>query len=150
MNDLINAYYFDFQGTLVDVRGIRHLLETTPKRYDSFHYATASCPPISWVASEARRAHEEGFAVLLGTGMTERFRPLVNFWLASHEVHVDDLQMRPDDDFCKDFILKNRMLRRWQNTHRFVHAYDDNPAVIEHVWAAANIPHTTVPGWGEG
>lgn len=149
MTELLIAKYFDFQGTLVDVRGIRHLLDS-PGRYDSFHRATLSCPPIPWVVSEARNAHIRGETVLLGTGMNEKYRRIVTWWLADHEVHVDDLQMRGDDDFRKDYVIKNEMRERWQQTHRIDHAWDDNPAVIEHVWAAHNIPHTTVPGWEEG
>lgn len=150
MTELIDAVYFDFQGTLVDVRGIRHLLKDVPKRYDAFHWATASCQPISWVAAEARKAHAEGLAVLLGTGMNEKYRRVPSWWLADHDVHVDDLRMRGNDDFRKDFIVKNEMVDRWQQRFRFVHAYDDNPAVIAHVWKARGIPHTTVPGWEEG
>lgn len=145
---LIKAKYFDFQGTLVDVRGIRHLLDG-PGKFDAFHRATINCPPITWVVAEARKAHEDGFAVLLGTGMNEAYRRVVTWWLAEHSVHVDDLQMRPDGDFRKDFMLKNEMRARWQQTHEFVEAFDDNPGVVKHVWEAAGIPCTTVPGWEE-
>lgn len=142
------AKYFDFQGTMVDVRGIRHLLNS-PGSYHAFHLATVNCPPITWVLAEARKATADGEAVLLGTGMNESYRSLVSWWLASHDVHVDDLVMRPDGDFRKDYLVKNEMRERWQQVYTIAHAYDDNPGVIEHVWQANNIPYTKVPGWEE-
>lgn len=150
MKTLIPAKYFDFQGTLADVRGIRFMVAPPRRDFDAFHLATANCPPITWVASEARRAHEEGFAVLFGTGMNHKYKHVATWWLANHEVHVDEFEMRPDDNFEKDYLLKRKMRDRWKQVYEIVHAYDDNPAVIEHVWAEDNIPYTIVPGWEEG
>lgn len=150
MTELIDAVYFDFQGTLVDVSGIRHLVEGEKRNFDAFHWATANCLPIQWVMAAARKAHADGLVVLLGTGMNEKYRRMPSWWLASHEVHVDDLQMRPDGNFEKDYLLKRKMRDRWKQVYNIVHAWDDNPAVIEHVWAEDGIPYTQVPGWKEG
>lgn len=140
------AVIFDVDGTLCDVRGIRHLI--TEKGFDAFHYASASCPPIAWVGEHARRLHEEGYAILVVTGRVRKFERLTSFWLAQHSIPSDVLEMRPNGDFSKDFVIKQKILKRLLQVYDIVHAYDDNPAVIE-LWEAEGIPYTKVPGWEE-
>lgn len=146
MTYIQDAVYFDYQGTLVDVRGIRHLIDG-PGSFDAFHLATVSCQPIPWVVEAARKAHEAGLAVLVGTGMNEAYRRHLDWWLADNEVHADDVQMRVDGDYRKDFVVKREMLDRWRLKYHITQAYDDNPAVIDALWAAEGIPYTVVPGW---
>jgi len=142
-----DAIIFDYQGTLVDVRGIRHLLDG-PGRFDAFHRATFSCPPIDWVLLAAQRAHTDGLAVLVGTGMNELYRGGAAWWFADNNVFTDQLDMRPDRDYRKDFVVKREMLLRWRQHYNIIHAYDDNPQVIN-LWETEGIPVTVVPGWEE-
>ena len=149
MSEMIDAVYFDFQGTLVDVRGIRFLLKSEKRNFDAFHWATANCPPNPGVVSAARKAHADGLAVLFGTGMNEHYKRVATWWLADHQVHVDEFEMRKDNDFRKDVVVKCEMRDRWKQIYNIVHAYDDRPDVVRDVWEADGIPCTKVPGWEE-
>jgi hypothetical protein len=140
-----DAVIFDYQGTLVDVRGIRHLIDG-PGSFDAFHRATVNCLPIPWVLLAAQQAHEDGLAVLVGTGMNEAYRRQTDWWFADHGLYADDLCMRPDGDYRKDFIVKREMLILWRQSYNIIKAYDDNPAVIA-LWEHEDIPVTVVPGW---
>jgi hypothetical protein len=143
--ELQDAIIFDYQGTLVDVRGIRHLIKG-PGGFDAFHRATVNCLPITWVLAAARKAHADGLAVLVGTGMNEHYRRQTSWWFADHATHIDELDMRPDLDYRKDFIVKGEMLTRWRQKYNIIGAYDDNPGVIT-LWENEGIPVTVVPGW---
>jgi hypothetical protein len=137
---------FDVQGTLIDVSGIRHLVEGEVKRFDDFHEATMSCPPHRFVVRATHAARIQGHAVGVLTGMTERFRSPLGIWLADHGVEADLLLMRPDGLFCSDVELKAWRLRQVQVTHTVVQAWDDQPRLWE-LWESNGIETVRVPGW---
>ena len=136
---------FDVDGTLCDVRGVRHLIDGKGG-FDAFHRASAGCPPHAHVVEAARQAQAEGRAVLVVTGRVEKWRRLTSMWLALHEVPSDGLWMRRDGDFRKDFLVKREILRRLRGRYDIVRAWDDNPAVLR-LWEREGIPTTVVPGW---
>lgn len=144
------AVIVDVDGTLCDVRGIRHYVAGSGKRnFDAFHSASALCPPIpetlSWVEGH-RRAGREIFIV---TARQAKWRLLTQTWLRKWEVSYHHLLMRHDDDFRPDVEVKTDILA-YIDTLGFnvVAAIDDNPAVID-LWRANSIPVTVVPGWDE-
>jgi hypothetical protein len=141
-----DAEIFDMDGTLCDVRTIRHLVKGDVRNFHQFHLQSASCPPNPDVVSQARLAHSEGRAVLIVTARSTLFRNVTAMWLALHNVPSDAMYMRRNGDWRKDFQVKKDTLccirKRWNP----VHAYDDNPAVIG-LWESEGIPTTVVPGW---
>jgi phosphoglycolate phosphatase-like HAD superfamily hydrolase len=139
-----DAVIFDVDGTLCDVRGIRHLI--AEKGFPAFHAASIDCPPHGHVVAAAQRADADGLAVLVVTGRAERWRRLTSVWLALHDVPSTVLRMRADGDYRKDYLVKREILRRLRGRYRIVHAWDDNPAVLQ-LWAEEGIPTTVVPGW---
>jgi phosphoglycolate phosphatase-like HAD superfamily hydrolase len=145
---LQEAEIFDMDGTLCDVRSIRHYVTGPERNFHAFHVASASCPPHPHVVEGARRARREGRAVLVVTARLERYRRLTSMWLALHEVPSDDLLMRPDDDFRKDYLVKRDILARIRRRYQPVKAWDDNPAVIQ-LWKEEGVPYELVPGWEE-
>lgn len=138
------AVIFDVDGTLCDVRTIRHLIDT--KGFDAFHRASADCPPHPHVVQAAVDAHAAGKKVLIVTGRVEKWRRLTSMWLALHGVPSELLAMRPDGDFRKDYVIKKEILARLRQGYLVEHAWDDNPAVLR-LWADEGIPTTVVPGW---
>ncbi|NUP47260.1 MAG: hypothetical protein HOW97_08090 [Catenulispora sp.] len=139
-----DAVIFDVDGTLCDVRGIRHLI--AEKGFPAFHAASIDCPPHAHVVAAARIAAADGLAVLIVTGRAERWRRLTSMWLAIHDVPSTVLRMRADGDYRKDYLVKREILRRLRGRYRIVHAWDDNPAIVQ-LWAEEGIPTTVVPGW---
>jgi len=142
-----DAVIFDVDGTLCDVRGIRHLL-AGPGSFHAFHTASASCPPHEYVVAAARQAHADGYAVLIVTARGVRYRPHTAMWLALHQVPSDAMWMRAAGDHRPDYEVKADILRRIRQSFRPVHAWDDNPNVIQ-LWEWAGISTTVVPGWAD-
>lgn len=145
MIQLRDATIFDVDGTLCDVSSIRHLING-PGGFDAFHRASIDCPPHDWVVEAAREVHAAGDAVLIVTGRAWKHRHITAMWLALHGIPSDALWMRRDGDFRKDFIVKRDILRRIRQLYNPVHAWDDNPNVLD-LWEQENIPFTVVPGW---
>jgi hypothetical protein len=56
--------------------------------------------------------------------------------------------MRGRWDERVDKEVKSDILDELLETYDIIHAYDDNPSIIE-LWAERGIPYTVVPGWGE-
>lgn len=142
-----DAVLFDLDGTLCDVRSIRHHVTGTVKDFDAFHRASADCPPNQDVVEAARKARADGLGVLIVTGRAEKYRELSSLWLARHGVEFDAMWMRPDGDFRPDYVIKEEILQDiilsgW----RPVEAHDDRPPVAE-VWERHGIPVTLAPGW---
>ncbi|MEN3586721.1 hypothetical protein AAH978_21615 [Streptomyces sp. ZYX-F-203] len=139
------AEIFDVDGTLVDVSGIRHLIDG-PGGFAAFHLAGASCPAHPHVVEAAREAHAEGRAVLVVSGRERRWERLTSMWLALHEVPSDGLWMRRLGDYRPDYVVKREILASLRRRYDVVRAWDDNPNVIR-LWQEEGIPVEVVPGW---
>ncbi|WP_030898635.1 hypothetical protein [Streptomyces sp. NRRL F-5126] len=146
-DQLREAVLFDMDGTLCDVRGIRHLLDG-PGRFAAFHSASVDCPPHPHVVQAAREAHAEGLAVLIVTARETRWRNHTAMWLALNDVPSDAMWMRARGDYRPDFEVKRDILAGIRTRYRPVAAWDDNPAVIE-LWRGEGVPVHVVPGWDD-
>jgi FMN phosphatase YigB (HAD superfamily) len=140
-----DAVIFDMDGTLCDVRGVRHLLDG-PGRFHAFHTASASCPPNAEVVAAARAEHAAGRAVLIVTARSVRYRAHTAMWLALHDVPSDAMWMRAARDMRPDYEVKRDILAAIRRRYRPVAAWDDNPAVLR-LWREQGIAVRVVPGW---
>jgi phosphoglycolate phosphatase-like HAD superfamily hydrolase len=144
---LPEASIFDCDGTLVDVSGIRHLLNG-PGRFHAFHMASIDCPPHQWVVDDAKAEHAAGRAVLIVTARQARpvYRHVTAWWLALNAVPSEALWMRAVNDTRPDYEVKREILAKIRQCYTVVHAWDDNPAILK-LWTEEQIPVTVVPGW---
>lgn len=147
------AVIFDMDGTLADVSSIRHHLtkydetkRTVVKHFNRFHAESVSVPSHRHVVNAAQMAHMLGHAVLVVTARKHMWRHHTAWWLAMHEVPSDMLMMRGNEDNRKDYEVKRDMLDTLLKAYDIVHAWDDNPSIIN-LWKENNIPTTVVPGW---
>jgi len=143
----MRAAIFDMDGTLADVRSIRHFVNGPVRNFDAFHRASVNVPANQWVVKRAQALHASGVAILVVTARVHRFRNHTAWWLAMHDVPSDGLWMRNDDDQRPDFFVKADILKRILDLgYTPIRAFDDNPAVIK-LWQSHGIPTTIVPGW---
>lgn len=143
------AVIVDVDGTLVDVSGIRHYVTADPNRRDfnSFHKASALCPPVKDTFAWVDGHRELGRAVIVVTARERKWEFLTRRWLRKWGFRNDGLFMRATGDQRPDGVVKQEILdliRRRGFT--VVAAIDDNPSVVK-VWEAEGIPVTVVPGW---
>ena len=146
--ELPEAEIFDVDGTLCDVRGIRHYVIPPSRDFHRFHVASQFCPPNHDVADRARQAKIEGRVVIVLTARMARYRMLTRRWLNAWDIPFDVLRTRKDGDFRKDAVIKREILADLRRGFTIVRAHDDNPAVIE-VWQDEGIETVIVPGWDE-
>lgn len=102
----------DLDGTLCDSRHRDHLAQQA--RWEEFHSALDRDEPYQDVATIVK-AISAKCNVVLCTGRNETHRHATEWWLADQglAVHIEDIIMRPDDDFSPDHTLKPQMLMAW-------------------------------------
>lgn len=133
------AIIFDMDGTLADVRGIRHYVEGKRRDFDSFHRASAWVGPHDWVLQAAHDAPKLGYDVIVVTARDERYRRETMAWLAKYEVKYDLLLMRPMNDGRADAIVKREILDTiLSKGFDPLIAFDDRDDILE-VWRSAGI-----------
>lgn len=147
---LPEAIIVDMDGTLVDVRGIRHYVARGRRfpDFDRFHKASLFCPPNTDVVERVLAEREAGRTVFVVTARRDRYQRLTRDWLAKYGVEFDRLLMRRDNDRRHDVDVKREILAEIRKTHRVVLAIDDNPGVIA-LWRSKHIPVVVVPGWDD-
>lgn len=145
------AAIFDMDGTLANVSGIRHHLipRERHKDFHTFHRESVNAPPHMDVVHAALAAHTLGLDVLVVTARKHMWRHHTAWWLAIHRVPSTALYMRADHDNRKDYEVKRDILKQIRKRHEVIHAWDDNPAIIQ-LWREEGIPCTVVPGWVDG
>lgn len=146
--ELPEAELFDVDGTLCDVRGIRHYVTHPNRDFHSFHMASQFCPPNPEVVDLASEARAKGRTVIVLTARLARYRMLTRRWLNAWDIPFDVLRTRRDGDFRKDAVIKREILHELRQSYRVVKAHDDNPAVIA-VWEDEGLEVNVVPGWNE-
>jgi hypothetical protein len=145
---LPEAELFDVDGTLCDVRSIRHYVTPPNRDFHSFHMASAFCPPNLEVVERLHEARGKGRAALIVTARMARYRTLTRKWLESCQIPFDGIWTRANDDLRKDYVVKKEILDRIRLQYRVIKAHDDNPAVIK-LWEDEGIETEIVPGWDE-
>jgi FMN phosphatase YigB (HAD superfamily) len=148
------AVIFDIDGTLCDVRLIRHFVQAPhgatkfKPNFDRFHAASINCPPHHQVLRLALRAHALGLAIVIVTGREAKWAGLTAEWLDKHHIRYDELRTRQAKDYRPDHIAKAEIERDVSQEFRAVLAVDDRLDIIE-VWQAAKIPTVQITAEGD-
>jgi hypothetical protein len=145
----VAALLVDLDGTLVDVRGIRHFVEGGKRDFETFHLESVNCPPNRSVLDAVNRYHEEGLAILVVTARTEKFRRLTEFWLADNKVQSDELLMRGLADGRPDIEVKTSMFNRLKTRYDIRVAIDDRNDLVDN-WIALGIEKVIKVGGENG
>ena len=148
------AVIFDMDGTLCDVRSIRHLVDVpgaesrVRPNFHEFHSQSFHCPPFPLVVDLLNRARKERLAIIVVTGREKRWSFLTSRWLSEHEIEYDELKMRPDGDFRPDHLIKAEIQQSLSWAYRILLAIDDRRDIAQ-VWQRAGIPTSLVSGSGQ-
>lgn len=148
-----DAVIFDVDGTLCDVSSIRYFVnERSPKfsgkkLWNRFHESAIDCPPIPQTMEIYEQARESGLAILVVTARMNVWAMATLLWLKENGIDHDELYMRKNLDYRKDYIVKAEILDQIRKDgYRPVFAVDDNPNVIQ-LWKENDIPTVIIPGW---
>lgn len=86
----------DIDNVLASAWEREHLISES---WDAYHSASRADEPLSDIIDLVNALARDGFVVILLTGRNEKYRGITIGWLAQHGVELDDLIMRPDDDY---------------------------------------------------
>lgn len=141
-----SAVLFDMDGTLADVRSIRHHVLAKPKNFDAFHAESVNVPANKEVANAAQVAHLLGHAVVIVTARKQMWARHTAMWLALNSIPSDAMFMRRNDDHRADVLVKRDILEAVRHSWNVIAAWDDNPKIIE-LWKSEGIHTNIVEGW---
>jgi mRNA-degrading endonuclease RelE of RelBE toxin-antitoxin system len=154
-NRVMDAMIVDMDGTLADVRGIRHhIVPPDPmpkgwyKDFHAFHRESVNAPLNHSVRDQVLRAHMMGTKILIVTARKHMYRHHTAMFLAIHDIPSDALYMRGDKDGRPDYEVKKDILWKIRKRgYNVIHAIDDNDNVIK-LWKSEGIPVTEIEGFG--
>jgi predicted kinase len=129
-----HAVGFDLDGTLDDVRSVRHFLdkdERGRKNFDMFHRSSLFTPPNESVVEILRDAQKEGYAILITTARGAEYKEVSQRWLHENGIEFDNYYCRAKGDFRPDNVVKDEMYHEISRHYDLVHQVDDNPRAIE-------------------
>jgi hypothetical protein len=108
------AVICDVNGTLSDCTNRAHLIaDPDNRRWDEFFQLMGQDGTIDFVNRFLAAQPYEPFwcHVLLTTGAPDKYRPIMEKWLATNNVNYQKLFMRGSYDFVKGYVWKERLYR---------------------------------------
>lgn len=140
-------------GTLCDVRSIRHHLEANPasglkRNFHAFHAASIECPAHPQVAALARELSAAGLRIVITTAREAKWSFHTALWLRDLDIEYDAMLMRENGDFRPDADVKRALVPQLFARYTPVAAVDDRDDIIE-VWRESGIPTVKVTEAGE-
>lgn len=139
------AIICDVDGTLCDVRTVRHYVERPvgAKRFRAnfslFHSASEACPAFPQVAQLLKTLALDGYAIVIVTAREARWTDLTERWLDKNDVGRVELITRQDLDYRPDALVKAEICAEIQGRYQPRLAIDDRDDILA-VWTEASIP----------
>jgi len=139
------AIICDVDGTLCDVRNIRHHVERPAgvqgfrPNFALFHAASEDCPAFSHVVQLTTNFERDGYAIVVVTAREARWTDLTERWLSRHGVQRAELFTRRALDYRSDALVKAEICSEIQSRYVPHLAIDDRDDILA-VWTAASIP----------
>jgi hypothetical protein len=100
--------------------------------WDKYHEASKDDQPFRNMVSLINSLASVGYTIIGITGRNEKFRQLTTNWLLKHRIDVDELLMRPDDNFEKNGVMKIKAIEeRFKKNYKEIQfLIDDNEETI--------------------
>lgn len=146
-----NVVVFDVDGTLCDVRPVRHHVRPTQgkkRNFHAFHMDSLYCPPNHEVVEMMKQVQAAGLKAVVVTAREARYERVTEKWMEAVGITPDDFYMRPLGDHRPDYEVKKDILAKMSKHYNVVHAVDDNPQVLR-LWKEEGITTTIVPGFDD-
>lgn len=124
-----NIVIIDLDGTLCDTTHRDHLISGAGTDWDAFHSELHNDKPYEETVKFIEAMNNLGMTIIALTGRMEKFRKQTVDWLIKHEILIDDLWMRGNDDYRKAFEIKRERIINIKDSILVV--LDDNDKVVE-------------------
>lgn len=130
-----HAIGFDLDGTLADVRSIRHFVERDEKgrrNFDAFHRHSLFVPPHPAVVEFLKDAQAAGYAILITTARSSEYAEVSQKWLENIGVKFDNYYSRQKGDNRSDYEVKKDLVDQIRKDgFDLIRQVDDNPQAIK-------------------
>lgn len=136
------AVIFDIDGTLSNPAHRLPLIEGTSKNWSAFYEACDQDTLHEGISRILDECVAGGIAIVLMTGRVESVRAKTEKWLKANGISYDLLLMRRDNEYAKDYELKEIWVRNLSGAYDFIAAYDDmshNIEMFKRLGIAANL-----------
>lgn len=145
-----NAIIFDLDRTLINIADIEYLLDEAAEETDylDFHLASRDAPAVAWIKVLVNYTRQLGIGAIAITARNEIYRDLTVEWFALNGVTMDDMYMRPREDYRPDHEVKKDQLAIVRAQWNPMHAFDDREDVLQ-MWESEGIGGTLVAPNGE-
>jgi putative acid phosphatase of HAD superfamily subfamily IIIB len=100
--------------------------------WDYYHEQSKFDKPFKNVVNLLNALSNSGYNIMGITGRNEKNRQLTVAWLVQNKVDIDELLMRPDNDYTKNGELKVKLIQeRFKGDFKDIHfLIDDNEDAI--------------------
>jgi hypothetical protein len=100
--------------------------------WDYYHEQSKFDKPFKNVVNLLNALSNSGYNIMGITGRNEKHRQLTVAWLVQNKVDIDELLMRPDDDYTKNGELKVKLIQEYfKGDFKEIHfLIDDNEDAI--------------------
>jgi hypothetical protein len=147
------AIICDVDGTLCDVRSIRHYVERPEgaqrfrANFALFHSSSEDSPAFPNVLELVTELEGAGYSIVVVTAREARWAELTERWLDRHGVRRVELYTRRALDYRSDALVKAEICDEIQSRYSPRLAIDDRDDILA-VWASASIATVKVDGEG--
>jgi hypothetical protein len=115
----------DIDHTISDAFWRDSIIGAVP--WDEYHEESQHDKPFWNVIDLINALWYAGYTTIAITGRNEKFRKLTNDWFLEYDVNIDELLMRPDDNFMKNGDLKKMLIEeRFPDLDDVSFIIDDN------------------------
>lgn len=123
------AIIFDIDGTICSSKDRLYHIDGQYKDWDKFHEESKNSGKIENIV-EILYLLSRKYDILLFTGRTEKYKELTERWLYVYNIEYDHLFMRPDDNYEKASILKEKWLNIVTKKSNIIAAFEDDTNCI--------------------
>lgn len=142
-----NVCLFDLDNTLADLGHRLHYVKNGNRDYNSFFQECDKDEPIWEIINLCNILYEEDNYIIIVSGRSEVVREKTKQWLKDYHVKYDELIMRPEGDYTKDYELKQRILDELKARNLNPWLAIDDRETIATIWRANGIKTLVADDW---
>ena len=139
-----DAYLFDLDGTLCDVRHRRKFVTSKPKNWQAWNAGLVNDPPNKPVCeifkklAGIRTSDCYDWKMIIVSGRSDEYKEQTEEWLRKNQLFYDAIYMRKANDSRDDAIVKAEFADEIEKHYNILGVFDDRLKVVR-MWQERGI-----------